>query len=101
MKDKKKNNNKDGDNSGQQAFIVVGLILSAAIMKFEAQIRFWLYDNLMMLVLAGISLLGLTGFYLWHRYKRKESEFFEKQKALRQIKPQFDDEDYYKPKRGC
>lgn len=73
-------------------------MLCAVFWKFESEIRLWFYQNLMLMVLAGLGCLALFSAFLWYRFKKKEKEYFEKRKILREVKPQFSDEDYYKPK---
>ncbi len=72
--------------------------VAALIWKNEDKIRLWFYQNILFLTVAGLGILAMLGMYLWHRFKKKEAEYFERMRALRQVEPKARENDYYKRK---
>lgn len=94
-----KNSNQNNDSSTNHQLGMVGLLaLAAVIWKNEGAIRLWLYNNVLFLTVGGIGALALVGLYLWSRFKKKEAEYFERRRALKQVETKTRNVDYYKRK---
>lgn len=101
MSNTKNSSNNNGNNSGavdQQLGMLGLLAVGAIIWHNEQAIRLWLYQNILSLILGGITVLALVGMYFWNRYKKKEEEFIERRKGLRQVHTNQSTQDYYKRK---
>ncbi len=98
MNNENNKNNQPNNNSAtdQQLGMICMLIVCAALWKFEDKIRLWFYNHVLMLVLGSIAVLSLLGFYLWHRFKKKEAEYFERRRQLREVQTNQKNIDYYK-----
>jgi hypothetical protein len=97
MKNENKNQNSQNDYQSNAQLGMLGLLgVGALIWKNEDKIRLWFYQNMLSLTLAGIGILALVGMYLWHRFKKKEAEYFERRRALKQVEPMQRDINYYK-----
>lgn len=92
-----KNNHPNNDSATNQQLGMLGLAgIGAVIWKNEDKIRFWFYNNVLLVVLAAMAVLSLAGFYLWHRFKKKEAEHFERRRQLREVQTHQKNVDYYK-----
>jgi len=91
-----KNNNNDDASTNHQLGMLGLLALVAVVWKNEALIRLWFYKNILFVIAGGILLLAIIGFYLWNRFKKKEAEYFERRRALRQVEPNNKMNSYYK-----
>jgi hypothetical protein len=99
MKNENSNQNSQNDHqSNTQLGMIAVLGIGALIWKNEDKIRLWFYENVLSLTLVGLGILALVGMYLWHRFKKKEAEYFERRRALRQVQPVERDINYYKRK---
>lgn len=98
MNDKNKNQSHDDYQSNAQLGMLALLGMGAVIWKNEDKIRLWFYQNVLSLTLVGMGILAMLGMYLWHRFKKKEAEYFEKRRALRQVEPKQRENNYYKRK---
>ncbi len=94
----KENKNQNDYQSNAQLGMLAILGVGALLWKNEDKIRLWFYQNTIPLVLGGIGLLALLGLYLWHRFKKKEEEYFRKRQQLREVSPQAKDMIYYQRK---
>lgn len=92
-----KNNHPNNDSATNQQLGMLGLaIIGAVIWKNEDKIRFWFYNNILLIVLVAMGILSLAGLYLWHRFKKKEAEHFERRRQLREVQTSRHSVDYYK-----
>lgn len=98
MKDENnKNNHPTNDSATNQQLGMLGLLaVGAVIWKNEDKIRFWFYNHIMLVVLGAMAVLSLAGLYLWHRFKKKEAEHFERRSQLREVQTHQRSIDYYK-----
>lgn len=97
MNDRKDNQYNDSNSNHQLVFLAL-IGVSALLWKNEGAIRLWFYKNIIFMALGGLSILGLIGMYLWHRFKKKESEYFERRRNLRQVEASSKNINYYKRK---
>ena len=88
-------NNPKREITGSEA--LAGLIFVGGIVcfKFEQQIRWWFFDHLMMLLLTGFSLLALVVMYGLNKIKKKEAETLARMRALKSVKPEKREQNYY------
>lgn len=94
---KNKNQQPNNDSTSNHQLGMIGLLaFCAVIWKNEDKIRVWFYNNILFLVLGGIILFSVIGLYLWHRFKKKEAEYFERRRKLTQVQTHQKDTDYYK-----
>ena len=98
MNDRKNTQNYNDDHSNPQLGFLAFIAIAALIWKNEGAIRFWFYENILFIALGGIAVFALAGMYLWHRFKKKESEYFERRRTLRQVEPSTKNINYYKRK---
>lgn len=97
----KENKDKQSYNDSQadtQLGMIGLLAICALIWKIEDKIKLWFYENIILLILGGISLLALAGFYLWYRLKKKEKVYFDNLAKLKKLEPKKQDIHYYKRK---
>ncbi|MBL7554742.1 MAG: hypothetical protein JNM24_02885 [Bdellovibrionaceae bacterium] len=95
----KENKDKQNDNQTDHQLGMLGLLaIGALIWKNEDKIKLWFYENIILLILGGIFLLALAGFYLWYRLKKKEKVYFDNLAKLKKLEPQKQDIHYYKRK---
>lgn len=97
MNNQNSNQNNDSTTNHQLGMIALAGI-AALIWKNETTIRIWFYQNVLFLTAGGIALIALLGFYLWSRFKKKEAEYFERRRNLRQVETTTRNINYYKRK---
>ena len=73
-------------NEMQVLFIVVGLVLTMWVAKNDVLIKTWFFDNMFKLILIGIGLLGVLGYYLNYRFKKNNQEFLERAEKMQMVK---------------
>ena len=96
-KENNQNNQPNNDSASNHQLGMIGLLaVGALIWKNEDKIRYWFYNNILVLALGTMGLLSLGGFYLWYRFKKKEAEHFERRRQLREVQTHQKDVDYYK-----
>ncbi len=93
-----KNNGQDDYHSNAKLGMLGLLALGALVSQKEFEIKFWIYENMIYLILAGCGILALAGSYLWYRVKKKEKAYFENLKKLKGVQSQKSDRDYYQRK---
>lgn len=99
MNNENKNNNRQSndDSATNHQLGMIGLLaIGAVIWKNEDKIRLWFYNNVLFLVLGSMAALSLLGLYFWHRFKKKEAEYFERRRQLREVQTHQKNTDYYK-----
>ena len=95
--DNNKNNQPSNDSAINHQLGMIGLfVVGAVIWRNEDKIRYWFYSNILLLALAAMALLSLAGTYLWYRFKKKEAEYFERRRQLREVQTHQRNDDYYK-----
>lgn len=97
----KENKNKQSYEDYQQnaQLGMIGLIaVGAVIWKNEDKIKLWFYHNTIYIVLGAFALLAAIGFYLWHRFKKKEKAYFENLRKIREIEASGREKNYYQRK---
>lgn len=95
MDNKNSNQNNDASTNQQLGMLAIAGV-AALIWKNEGLIRLWIYKNVLLLIAGGFVLIALLGFYLWHRFKKKEAEYFERMRGLRQVETKTRTINYYK-----
>lgn len=99
MNNKNQNNNNQNDYQSNVQLGMLGTVIVAALLwKNEDKIRLWFYQNTLSLVLSGIGISTLAGIFFWHKFKKKEAEYFKKRSQLKELSPQARDLNYYKRK---
>lgn len=92
------NNNSQKQNNGSDTAYLIGVIalVGCAIWyNKEAQIKFWLYENLMTIVAyAFLAVAGLVA-YVVCRIKRKHHEELARSRAMQSVRPSRNPRNYY------
>lgn len=96
MNNNEPNKKKEKSAVDHQLGMLMLLAVCAVIWKKETAIRVWLYENTLLLTIGGIAIFALIGLYLWSRFKKKEEEYFERRRLLRQVEPVQKQTNYYK-----
>ena len=93
------NSNSNNDSVTNHQLGMIGLLVATAVIWHnEGKIRLWFYNNVLFLTMGGILVLALLGLYLWNRFKKKEEEYFERRRGLRQVQTHQSNNDFYKRK---
>ena len=88
--------NKKNDDPMPFAIGVGGLVAVATISQKQEQIKWWLYDHMMMLVFVGFIFVALIVMRAIHRMKKKEEAMLARMRAARSVRPNGDQDDYYR-----
>jgi hypothetical protein len=76
-----------------------GLVLLAVVSTKQFQIKNWLYEHMMTIVLIAFAIVGLLVYRAIHRMKKKEEELIKRMKAVNSVAPEKARDDYYRRKR--
>lgn len=76
-----------------------GLVLVAVISQRQNEIKHWLYDHMMMLVLAAFLLVGFIVMRAIQKMKKREEEFLKRMRAVKSVAPARNEGDYYRRER--
>lgn len=87
---------KKKDDNLQFAVGIGGLVAIAVISQRQNEIKHWLYDHMMMLVLAGFTLVGFIAMRAIQKMKKREEEFLKRMKAVKSVAPLRNESDYYR-----
>lgn len=80
--------------------IGVGTIVAVAMFsQKQSQIKYWLYENMMMLAFCGFAILAIIVYRGIQKLKRKEEEHFKRLRAVNSVKPKGNENDYYRRRR--
>lgn len=90
---------KKKDENASFAVGMGAIVAMAVYSQKEMQIKNWLYDNLMLLVLAAFAVLALIVFLGMRKLKKREEEMLKRLKAVNSVKPKRSEGDYYKRRR--
>lgn len=90
---------KKKDDNLQFAVGIGGLVAIAVISQRQNEIKHWLYNHMMMLVLAGFALVGFIAMRAIQKMKKREEEFLKRMKAVKSVAPARSEGDYYRRNR--
>ncbi len=76
-----------------------GLVAVAVISQRQNEIKHWLYDHMMMLVLAVFTLIGIIAFRAIQKLKKREEELLKRMRAVKSVAPKRNEGDYYRSAR--
>ncbi len=76
-----------------------GLVAVAVISTKQNEIKNWLFENMMMLVLAGFAILALLVYRGIGKMKKRDEELLKRMKAVKSVQPQRNEGDYYRRRR--
>lgn len=98
-KNKKKEYSKEKSGNEMQVLFMLGVGLAALwASQSERLIRAWFFDNMFMLILSGIGLLGALGYYLNYRFKKNNKEFLERARQVQLVKTNKSVDQFYQRK---
>jgi Flp pilus assembly protein TadB len=92
------NNTQNGNsnNSGNGELYAIGLFaICAVVVEKQAIIKFWFYQNLMMLVLGAFVIIALFVTYKLNRMKKKYSNELGRNRAIEKLSAKSDIHSYY------
>lgn len=92
------NNNHPNQNNGNDTAFAIGiaaLVGCAVWTQKEAQIRFWLYQNLMAITFYAMVVVALLVLYAVYRIKKKNQEELARIRAVQSVKPSRNPRNYY------
>ena len=90
---------KKKDDNTSFAVGMGGLVLVAVISQRQNEIKHWLYDHMMMLVLAAFLLIGFVAMRAIQKMKKREEEFLKRMRAVKSVAPTRSEGDYYRRER--
>lgn len=98
MSDKKKEKN---NSSGTEIPLALTLISGAAWYKYGHRVEVWFHQNFVWIVLGGVTLFTLLGYFIYLKFKKKNEEKYKRMKRLHLAKAQMNKPtDYYQKRRG-
>jgi hypothetical protein len=94
------NNNQNTDPSKDPAIILIlGLVGMAVYSTKQLQIKNWLYDNMIGLILLGLFALIALGLYVRYRIQNKNKDSIRRHQSLKSMRPSNRPMDYYSRRR--
>jgi hypothetical protein len=87
---------KKKDDNTPFAIGMGGLVAMAIFSQRQNEIKHWLYDNMMMLVLAGFAILAFLVYRGLQKIKKREEELLKRMRAVKSVQPQRNEGDYYR-----
>jgi len=91
---------KKKDDNTPFAIGMGGLVAVAVISQRQYEIKNWLYDNMMLLVLATFALIGFIVYRALGKMKKREAELLKKIRAVNSVKAKGKANEYYKRRRS-
>jgi hypothetical protein len=82
------------ENAMLGLLVVVGV--GAALIKYEGEIKSWLYDHMLMLIFLGVGFFASLGTYWSYRNQKKHEEYIRRAKGVNSLKSESRPTDYYR-----
>jgi hypothetical protein len=90
---------KKKDDNTSFAVGMGGLVAIAVISQKQNEIKNWLYDNMMMLTLAGFAIIGFIVYRAIGKMKKREAELMKRMRAVNSVKAKRNENEYYRRRR--
>ena len=87
---------KKKDDNTPFASAMGGLVAVAVFSQRQNEINHWLYDNMMLLVLAGFAILAFLVYRGLQKMKKREEELLKRMRAVNTVKAKGKENEYYK-----